>query len=112
MTARDIETRLDGMTEQEIRDLKASVKAPNKCKSGDPDLKVWWACQDRLSNLREKRQGEQFLSGVADHYSFGGQVAANSGNSFELWIADHPYHIISQDFERGYRQTSNELAVI
>lgn len=42
--------RINSSTYEEIEAWRNSVKSPNECMAGDPDLQVWWACQSVLTN--------------------------------------------------------------
>lgn len=48
--------RINASTYEEVEQWQNSVKSPNQCATGDPDLEVWWACQAVLSNRPQKQE--------------------------------------------------------
>lgn len=59
-----IRDQINASTYDEIEQWKNSVKSPNQCSAGDPDLQIWWACQSVLSN---RPQVQESLPAVTEH---------------------------------------------
>lgn len=56
--------RINSSTYEEIEAWRNSVKSPNECMTGDPDLQIWWACQ---SVLTDKPKLQTTLPVITDH---------------------------------------------
>lgn len=49
-----LKDKLNGMqTVEEVREYQSTVKAPNECAAGDPDLLTWWACEATARSNQE-----------------------------------------------------------
>ena len=71
----DIKDHINAMTTlEEVKEYMASVKSPNRCNAGDPDLTVWWACRSVLEAEDEKahpRDGRPNFIGIEDYIALG-----------------------------------------